>query len=123
VRDRAVRATRADRREQVLVEQFLFEVLTFLAGRQAPGGVQRPDHGQSHDHPRSPIPTVDREYLRLFDNPDGLSNILEASACRTWRGATGFDSTPDPEELRGVPVTNPAELYELGELDDETDEL
>ena len=40
MRDRAVRAPRTSRREQVLIEQLLLEVLTFLAGRQTPRGVQ-----------------------------------------------------------------------------------
>src|SRR5437764_6280650 len=101
---RAVHAARADRREQVLVHQFLLEVLTFLASRQTPGSVQRPDHGQPHDHPRSPNPTVDRQYRQPVRNPDRMSTLTDLSACRTWPGPRTFASNPVPRELRGDPV-------------------
>jgi hypothetical protein len=108
---RAVHTTSADRREQVLVDQFLLEVLMIPGGRQTPRSVQRPDHRESHDLSRSQKPTADREYRRLFNNPDKQSSIHTTSACRTWPHQSGPENQPVPGELRGVPVG-------LADLDD-----
>lgn len=104
VRHRTIRATAIDRREQVLIQQLLFEVLTFLAGRRTPRGIQRPDHGQSHDHPSSPNPTAGRQYREPVRNPDRLSNTAGSSACRTWPGPKTLRPQLALTELWGVPV-------------------
>src|SRR5262249_45658984 len=101
---RTVRTTSADCGEQVLVHQFLLEILTLLAGRQTPRSIQRPHHRQPHDHPRSPNPIADQQYGESLRIPDRLSSIIESTACRVWPGQTSFFHQTEAKELQGVPV-------------------
>jgi hypothetical protein len=53
-RDRAVHATRPNHRQQVLVDEFLLEILEFLPSAQSRAGAQRADRRQTGHYVSSP---------------------------------------------------------------------
>ncbi len=82
VGDRMVDHACPDHREQVLVDEFLFEVLKFLRGPQSVRRAQGTDHGQRLDYITSSKLSIRHSYQRSVGNPDQASNLW--TGCEQW---------------------------------------
>ena len=102
VGDRVVDHACADHREQVLVDEFLFEVLEFLRGPQPVRRAQGTDHGQRLDYVTSSTLSIRHSYQRSVGNPDRrqLSGLVEQRPSPAKDQPAPFGTARNPRDCR-----------------------